>query len=180
MKPLLPKILGILHRFLLDFHWRIRLHRENRQRGLHFTARTFRQAFLQRETEISRIFLSWDHAVSPKLSSLALPIAIIPLVPSRNYFWPYSSAKPKTITILDQILTLNSLVTLTDGTKGKVVEITKPLGAYGMYKVQSLHTGEIASMAKHKLVKLESSQEWELVPQHDIDPCLLGINRDFY
>ena len=47
-----------------------------------------------------------------------------------------------------------------------------------MYKVQSLHTGEIVSMAKHKLVKLESSQELEQVTQPDIIPCLWGLLMD--
>ena len=38
----------------------------------------------------------------------------------------WASAKSKTITTMDQNFTLNSPVTLTNGTKGKVVKITKP------------------------------------------------------
>ena len=39
------------------------------------------------------------------------------------------------------------------GEKGKIIEITKPLGTYNMYKVHMMGSGEIKSAAKHELVK---------------------------
>ena len=39
------------------------------------------------------------------------------------------------------------------GEKGKIIEITKPLGTYPIYKVHMMGNGEIRSAARHELVK---------------------------
>ena len=56
---------------------------------------------------------------------------------------------------------VNDIFSFKDGTSGKIIEITKPLGTYSIYHVKSMFDGSVNEYAKHQLVKLESSQERE-------------------
>ena len=56
---------------------------------------------------------------------------------------------------------VNGIVSFKDGTSGKMIEITKPLGTYSIYHVKSIFDGSVNEYAKHQLVKLESSEERE-------------------
>ena len=50
-----------------------------------------------------------------------------------------------------------------EGRKGKIVDIFRPLGTYLMYKVHMTDTGEIVSAAKHELVKGMSDEEFQFL-----------------
>ena len=52
------------------------------------------------------------------------------------------------------------------GEKGKIIEISKPLGTYNMYKVHMMGSGEIKSAAKHELVKGMADEVF-----HDLFNC---------
>ena len=51
---------------------------------------------------------------------------------------------------------VSDTVFLSDNIKGKIVNITRPLGTYQIYHVQSLNDGSIHRMAKHQLIKLDN------------------------
>ena len=62
---------------------------------------------------------------------------------------------------------VNDIVSFKDGTSGKIIEITKPLGTYCIYHVKSMFDGSVNEYAKHQLVKLESSQDCQERENHD-------------
>ena len=75
-----------------------------------------------------------------------------------------------------------------EGHKGKIVDITKPLGTYCMYTVQSMHDGSTNKLAKHQLVEYEpcgndghpslasSAQNLEAEEvSPEVDPVLLSL-----